>query len=326
MKKLNTIKKIFTFTLISGMFFSFYQINTLALTTESDSEVVNVEQREASVRALQTITYELDGGTNNSSNPSSYNVGTGVASFHPATKSMNSFVGWFDAAVGGNQITSIAPDFDQPITLFAHWMPIGGPTTFTITYDLNTGTGNVVDTNDYVAGDNAVIKDITGAQNPGNTFVEWNSAADGSGVSYAPNSTITINENVTLFAIWTPVVAPETFTVTYDANTGNGSVVDLNEYLAFDNAIVKDGSSLSKVGYTFTSWNTSADGTGTSYAANSTLSINSDITLYAQWKLNETTPVTPSEVTPKLPQTGTSANVLGLLSVVGILSVLKRKF
>ncbi|WP_161934669.1 InlB B-repeat-containing protein, partial [Lactococcus lactis] len=37
-------------------------------------------------------------------------------------------------------------------------------------------------------------------------------------------------------------------------------------------------------GYTFTGWNTSADGSGTSYAPGADLTLSNDTTLYAQWK------------------------------------------
>ena len=39
----------------------------------------------------------------------------------------------------------------------------------------------------------------------------------------------------------------------------------------------------SRDGYTFTGWNTQADGTGTAYAAGETISLSEDTTLYAQW-------------------------------------------
>ena len=41
-----------------------------------------------------------------------------------------------------------------------------------------------------------------------------------------------------------------------------------------------------KTGYTFTGWNTSSDGSGTSYANGDTYSTASNVTLYAQWQNN----------------------------------------
>ena len=38
-----------------------------------------------------------------------------------------------------------------------------------------------------------------------------------------------------------------------------------------------------KTGYTFSGWNTIANGTGTAYADGATYSFTADVTLYAQW-------------------------------------------
>lgn len=51
-----------------------------------------------------TITYNLNGGTNNSNNPSTYNVLYGVTFSNP-TKTGYDFLGWYDA--NGNKITGI---------------------------------------------------------------------------------------------------------------------------------------------------------------------------------------------------------------------------
>lgn len=56
------------------------------------------------VPIVYNITYNLNGGTNNSANPSTYNVYYGVT-FQPPTKTGFKFVGWQDSA--GNMITGI---------------------------------------------------------------------------------------------------------------------------------------------------------------------------------------------------------------------------
>ena len=74
------------------------------------------------------------------------------------------------------------------------------------------------------------------------------------------------------------------YTITYNANGGNG---------APSNQIKKHGENITlssvkpaKTGYTFTGWNTSSNGSGTSYSSGGTYSNNSNVTLYAQWKAN----------------------------------------
>ncbi|MBY0117721.1 S-layer homology domain-containing protein [Paenibacillus sp. FSL L8-0435] len=76
--------------------------------------------------------------------------------------------------------------------------------------------------------------------------------------------------------------------VTYNANgTITGSVPVDNQKYEKDTAVtVLDNTGvLEKEDYQFIGWNTSADGSGTSYSAADTFSMNdSDVTLYAQWQ------------------------------------------
>lgn len=77
-------------------------------------------------------------------------------------------------------------------------------------------------------------------------------------------------------------------TVTYNSNVADsGRVYQPETYVDGATVTVKDNDRFEpmlKTGYTFTGWNTSADGSGTSRAADSTFSMNtSDVTLYAQW-------------------------------------------
>lgn len=76
------------------------------------------------------------------------------------------------------------------------------------------------------------------------------------------------------------VKVPIAYTVTYNVNDGSGGVttdtVTEGEEYTIAAAPVREG-------YTFTGWNTKADGTGTIYAAGSSLSIESDLVLFAQW-------------------------------------------
>lgn len=55
-----------------------------------------------------SITYELDGGTNSSENPLTYNVITGVKSFSSPVKAGYKFLGWYDA--DGNEISGVNID------------------------------------------------------------------------------------------------------------------------------------------------------------------------------------------------------------------------
>lgn len=81
--------------------------------------------------------------------------------------------------------------------------------------------------------------------------------------------------------------AASTYRVYYDANGGSGSEpVDVTEYETSDEVSVAAQGSLSKYSYyAFMGWNTSSDGTGTTYQPGATMTMPaSDVTLYAKWQ------------------------------------------
>ena len=87
---------------------------------------------------------------------------------------------------------------------------------------------------------------------------------------------------------------PKTFTVTYDANGGKGSLEPAHK-TANDAIIIADAKSLSREGFSFSDWNTRKDGTGTSYAPGDRYEEDENLTLYAQWKvITQTTTYTIS--------------------------------
>ena len=92
------------------------------------------------------------------------------------------------------------------------------------------------------------------------------------------------------FKITYTAAAASTYTVTYDKNGAtSGSVpTDATKYNSGATVTVKGNSgNLAKTGYTFAGWNTKADGTGTTYAAETgTFTISSNTTLYAKWTAN----------------------------------------
>ena len=89
---------------------------------------------------------------------------------------------------------------------------------------------------------------------------------------------------------------PPTYTVTYDGNgnTGGDVPVDGTKYPQGGTVTVLGNTgSLVKTGFTFTGWNTKADGSGTDYAAPATFAIGTaNVTLYAKWTADPTYTVT----------------------------------
>lgn len=91
-----------------------------------------------------------------------------------------------------------------------------------------------------------------------------------------------ITDSITLYAKWTA----DTYTVEYDKNTTDDVSVPDSQTKNHDTVLTLSSDIPTRTGYTFTGWNTKADGTGTSYIAGGELSINNNITLYAQWQIN----------------------------------------
>ena len=67
--------------------------------------------------------------------------------------------------------------------------------------------------------------------------------------------------------------------VTFDANSGSGSM--LAQSGSSSSALTSN--SFTRTGYTFSGWNTSADGSGTAYADGASYDFAANLTLYAQW-------------------------------------------
>ena len=72
--------------------------------------------------------------------------------------------------------------------------------------------------------------------------------------------------------------------ITFDPNGGTGSMNAMRVNAGFDNTL--PANVFIRENYTFTGWNTTADGTGTAYADGATVNFNADTTLYAQWTQN----------------------------------------
>lgn len=74
--------------------------------------------------------------------------------------------------------------------------------------------------------------------------------------------------------------------ISYDANNGSGATVDDDKaYRAGTQATIK-ANSFTRNGYTFTGWNTKADGSGDRYNPGQIIPMDKDLRLYAQWSNN----------------------------------------
>lgn len=81
-------------------------------------------------------------------------------------------------------------------------------------------------------------------------------------------------------------LAVPTYTVTYDRNgADSGKTTDNTAYATGTTATVK-ANGYTRNGYTFTGWNTKADGSGTPYKTGDWITMTGSVILYAQWTRN----------------------------------------
>ena len=73
--------------------------------------------------------------------------------------------------------------------------------------------------------------------------------------------------------------------ITFDPNGGAGSMEPMSVNPGVNNIL--SSNTFTREGYTFTGWNTKADGTGTAYADKTNITTNKNVTLYAQWTLHK---------------------------------------
>ena len=182
------------------------------------------------------IVYHLDGGDNDSANPAKYTYDVGVASFEDATKDGYHFLGWYDAAEGGNLITNISSTATGTKDLYAHW-------DYTITYELDGGTNGTNPTH-YEFGTG--VASFAPASKTGHDFQGWYDAATGG--NKVTNIPATAKEDKTLYARFTP----SEYTIAYELDGGTNSTANPDSYTygvgvpSFEDA--------TKDGYIFLGW------------------------------------------------------------------------
>ena len=116
---------------------------------------------------------------------------------------------------------------------------------------------------------------------------------------------------------WVPVFGAflRIHTLSYDGNGGIGTVPSPETKRYQDTTGVLGGSALTYENYTFSGWNTAADGSGTDYNEGDTFTFISDTTLFAQWVRNTNTGDTAGRK-PDLPRVVT--NSVTQTSVTGV--------
>ena len=224
---------------------TFYVRQTTTNTIGTTEEIYKV-----TIRGFPVITFESNGG---SSVPQMQTTGFSQKATAPAdpTKTGYVFAGWFTDSLL-TQAFDWSTDIVRSMTLYAKWTaatpePTPSTSTVEVTFDVDGGS-TVVAKRIVTPGSQIVLPAYAGTK-VGYEFVGWSSG----NISYQANSTITVNADMVLKAIWRPVsTAPSQYTVTFDVN--GGSVAVAQATVTSGVQFTFPAYSGSKTGYEFAGW------------------------------------------------------------------------
>ena len=183
-----------------------------------------------------------------------------------------SFLGWYEGATRVS--TSATYTFKMPsknYSIVARFNSI----VYTITYNANGGSGAPSQQTKSHGYDITLSSTIP--TKSGYEFLGWSTSSTATTATYSSGQRFSVNANTTLYAVW-----KKTYTITYDANGGSGSMTagkksDGSGYIIQSNAFTAPS------GYIFKGWATSSSSHTVAYSAGSSYTTNSDLTLYAIW-------------------------------------------
>ena len=227
------------------------------------------------------------------------------------TRNNYTFTGWNTQADGTG--TAYQPGASFTLTaentvLYAQWSK-NAPAQVNVSYNANGGVGTM----ESVTGDvgSKIVIRQSGFTRSEYTFTGWNTQADGKGTAYKAGDSFTLTDKDTvLYAQWSKN-APAQVNVSYNANGGVGTMESVTGDVGSKIVIRQSGFTRSE--YTFTGWNTQADGKGTAYKAGDSFTLtDKDTVLYAQWSKNSGSAGTGTNGTAKptdIPKTGDNSNL-----------------
>ena len=204
------------------------------------------------------------------------------------SKTGYTFIGWSTTADGAELLTDAQYDNlstvdGDTVTLYAIW----SENSYTLTFDKNGGEGENIPATVY-----GFEAEVTLPKNvftmKGYLLSGWSLTKNGEKVYENGEVVKHINPDkdgkVTLYAVWEPVK----YTVKFDSNGGSGTMADLE--MTYDAYTALTKNSLTKTGYHFMGWSTTAGGaveyTDGQSIRNLAYENGKTVTLYAVWEIN----------------------------------------
>lgn len=203
------------------------------------------------------------------------------------------FSGWNTKADGSGKtyhnkqaVLNLVAEEGSEITLYAQWQPVHYSVVFFGNGGID-GNGGVLSAYQKMIFDTCeeLVENIF--EREGYTWQSWNSDAKGKGTTYTDKQIVKNLSDVAgavipLYSQWTV----NKYSVSYDANGGEGSMTD--QPFLYDHAKALSKNSFTKAGYTFQGWSTESSGAVAYEDSQTVLNLTSvdggKVTLYAVWE------------------------------------------
>lgn len=237
------------------------------------------------------VKYNANGGSNApSSQTKTYGKTLTLSSVIPTRTSIEdngtlteyTFKGWATSATSTSVAYKAGASYtaNAAITLYAVWSKTISVNLYDVSY--NTNGGSDVISQIKIKGETLKLRSTIPVKN-GYTFAGWGLSADATTVSYQAGGNYLDDEDVVLYAIWTPW----NHTIVFDANGGIGDVPNsLTKTTDVDDVTIPD-CTLTNKGYVFKYWSTQPSGSGgDNYHAGdgyNGVKNGGTVTLYAIW-------------------------------------------
>ena len=151
------------------------------------------------------------------------------------------------------------------------------PAYYSIRYDLNGGEGSTPA--EQLKGHNVDLL-LSGAAftRPGCSFLGWSTEADAAQAQFLPGALCNLNEDATLYAVW----EPERYTISFDANGGEGAPAAVTKI--YGQSLTLPETQPTREKHRFLGWAESSSATSPDYLAGGSYDRNGDAVLYAVWE------------------------------------------
>jgi len=219
--------------------------------------------------------------------------------------------GWAATEVGVNGTPTHGTNVSlvnvtENIILHAVWRR----NTYTVTFNINNGSGNAPLARQVASGNTTMLPGTDGFSRYNHIFIGWNTRPEGGAGTRLGFAPFLVTAPITLYAEWVSTVSV-LYTVTFEPNGGVGTDI-VSSPVPRGTSIILPGGGFTRVNYTFVGWSTQATG-GSLLPGNSSFTVDSNITLYAQWEHTGDTP--PPFFTVWFYPSGGTENAFSLIPV-----------